>query len=49
MKNELDILESFKSVMQDTYFSKDWIKKAVLQLNDKEIRMYKIKKIWKIK
>ena len=49
MKNKLDILESFRSVMQDTYFSKDCIKKAVLQLNDKEIRMYKIKKIWKIK
>lgn len=36
MKNELDILESFKSVMQDTYFSKDWIKKAVLQLKIKK-------------
>ena len=49
MKNKLDILESFRSVMQDTYFSKDWIKKAVLQLNDKEIRKYKIQKIWEIK
>lgn len=49
MKNKLDILESFRSVMQDTYFSKDWIKKSILQLNDKEIRMYKIQKIWGIK
>lgn len=49
MKNKLELLDLTLKTDTDPFLSKDWIKKVVLQLNDKEIRKYKIQKIWEIK
>ena len=49
MKSKLELLDLTLKTDTEPFLSKDWIKKAVLQLNDNELRMYKIQKIWEIK
>lgn len=49
MKDKLEILDLTLKTDTEPFLSNNWIKKAVLQLNDKEIRKYKIQKIWEIK
>lgn len=49
MKNKLELLDLVLKNDKEPFLSKDWLIKKVLRLNDREIRMYKIQKIWKIK
>ena len=46
MKNKLELLDLTLKTDTEPFLSKDWIKKAVLQLNDKEIRMYLTDEEW---
>lgn len=49
MKDKLEILDLLLKADKEPFLSNDWIMKKVLKLNDNELRMYKIQKIWEIK
>jgi hypothetical protein len=49
MKSKLELLDLTLKTDTEPFLSKDWIMKKVLKLNDNELRMYKIQKIWEIK
>jgi hypothetical protein len=49
MKDKLEILDLTLKTDTEPFLSKDWLIKKVLKLNNNEVRMYKMKKIWEIK
>ena len=49
MKSKLELLDLTLKTDKEPFLSKDWIMKKVLKLNDNELIMYKIQKIWEIK